>query len=118
MLLFCFSILILLNSFVHVSALFASGNVINKEKTPHVSILGDPGLKFKPYGPRIMLEGWNFCNRAGPAFEGDPILPSPRYADCIVDNNHHNGNMNNNSHNCTFGPYQDNCVSLKLNNLT
>ena len=43
----------------------------------HASILGDPGLQFKPDGPRIMIEGWNFCNRAGPSFAGDPILPSP-----------------------------------------
>ena len=88
---------------------------INNDDT-HMSILGDPGLKFKPYGPRIMLEGWNFCNRAGPSFAGDPVLPSPRYADCIVNNN--DNIYNNNSNNCTFGPLKDNCVSIQLNNLT
>jgi hypothetical protein len=29
----------------------------------YVSILGDP-LMASPY-PRVMLEGWNFCNMAG-----------------------------------------------------
>ena len=71
----------------------------------YVSILGDPQLRFKPHGPRIMMEAWNFCNRAGPAFPGDPSLPSPRYADCVDPT----------STNCSFGPNGDNCISPQLN---
>ena len=55
-----------------------------------------------------MLEAWNFCNRAGPPFTGDPSLPSPRYADCV-------GNRFD-TINCTFGPNEDNCISMELNN--
>lgn len=28
--------------------------------------------------PTVAVEGWNFCNRAGP-----DAKPSPRYADCL-----------------------------------
>lgn len=41
----------------------------------HRPLLGDPGMTFPL--PRVEVEGWNFCNRAGPHAD-----PSPRYADC------------------------------------
>ena len=41
-----------------------------------VSVLGDPGMR--SLKPRFLLEGWNFCNRAGRACQ-----ISPRWADCI-----------------------------------
>ena len=50
------------------------------------------------------------CNRAGPAFPGDPPLPSPRYADCQSAGAARNAS-------CTGGPNADNCVSPQLNAL-
>ena len=43
--------------------------------TTMVSVCGDPGMKLPP---KILLEGWNFCNRAGRA-----CSVAPRWADCI-----------------------------------
>jgi hypothetical protein len=40
-----------------------------------VSVCGDPGMKLPP---KILLEGWNFCNRAGRSCN-----VAPRWADCI-----------------------------------
>lgn len=40
-----------------------------------VSICGDPGMLLPP---KILLEGWNFCNRCGRA-----CTESPRWADCV-----------------------------------
>eukprot|EP01084_Bolivina_argentea_P155356 270733_1 len=76
------------------------------ESTEWISILGDPQLRFAPNGPRIMIEAWNFCNRAGPSFPGDPPLPSPRYADCV----------NTKANNCTYGSNNNNCITPQLNN--
>ena len=39
-----------------------------------VSVCGDPGMKLPP---KVLLEGWNFCNRAGRA-----CSVAPRWADC------------------------------------
>ena len=46
------------------------------------SILGDSGMKSESL--RVALEGWNFCNRAGPveSWSGGVVPPSLRYADC------------------------------------
>eukprot|EP01060_Flectonema_neradi_P027874 TRINITY_DN37517_c0_g1_i1.p1 TRINITY_DN37517_c0_g1~~TRINITY_DN37517_c0_g1_i1.p1 ORF type:complete len:428 (+),score=51.57 TRINITY_DN37517_c0_g1_i1:39-1322(+) len=44
-----------------------------------VSILADPSMTEK--GARVMVEGWNFCNYAGP-WMGQK--PAPRWADCMV----------------------------------
>ena len=41
---------------------------------PMVSVCGDPGMALPP---KILLEGWNFCNRAGRACD-----TAPRWADC------------------------------------
>lgn len=41
-----------------------------------VSVCGDPGMR--QVGPRVLLEGWNFCNRCGRA-----CTVAPRWADCI-----------------------------------
>lgn len=40
-----------------------------------VSVCGDPGMLLPP---KILLEGWNFCNRCGRA-----CSVSPRWADCV-----------------------------------
>eukprot|EP01084_Bolivina_argentea_P155357 270734_1 len=87
-----------------VAILLISGNISQTDE--YVSILGDPGLTFAPNGPRVMIEAWNYCSNAGPHFVGDPPLPSPRYADCV----------GLSSNNCTFGPYNNNCVPESLNN--
>ena len=44
-----------------------------------VSVSGDPGMRSAQ--PRLLLEGWNFCNRCGRSCE---ILP--RWADCVAAN--------------------------------
>ena len=41
-----------------------------------VSVCGDPGMLLPP---KILLEGWNFCNRAGRA-----CSEAPRWADCVA----------------------------------
>ena len=41
-----------------------------------VSIVGDPGMASPQ--PRVLLEGWNFCNRCGRACD-----VAPRWADCV-----------------------------------
>lgn len=40
-----------------------------------VSVCGDPAMKLPP---KILLEGWNFCNRNGRACD-----VAPRWADCV-----------------------------------
>ena len=45
---------------------------------PMVSVCGDPGMTLPP---KILLEGWNFCNRAGRA-----CSVAPRWADCVAPN--------------------------------
>ena len=40
-----------------------------------VSVCGDPGMLLPP---KILLEGWNFCNRCGRA-----CSEGPRWADCV-----------------------------------
>ena len=45
---------------------------------PFVTVCGDPGMTLPP---KILLEGWNFCNRAGRA-----CSTSPRWADCVAPN--------------------------------
>ena len=40
-----------------------------------VSICGDPGMTLPP---KVLLEGWNFCNRCGRA-----CSEAPRWADCV-----------------------------------
>lgn len=40
-----------------------------------VSVCGDPGMLLPP---KVLLEGWNFCNRCGRA-----CTVAPRWADCV-----------------------------------
>jgi len=42
---------------------------------PFVSVCGDPGMRAPP---KVLLEGWNFCNRAGRS-----CSVAPRWADCV-----------------------------------
>lgn len=44
-----------------------------------VSVCGDPGMVAPE--PRLLLEGWNFCNRCGRACD-----VAPRWADCVAAN--------------------------------
>jgi hypothetical protein len=54
----------------------ASDSLIAQSSAPTmVSVCGDPGLKLPP---KILLEGWNFCNRCGRA-----CTEAPRWADCV-----------------------------------
>lgn len=45
---------------------------------PMVSVCGDPGMTLPP---KILLNSWNFCNRAGRA-----CSIAPRWADCVAPN--------------------------------
>lgn len=50
-----------------------------------VSALPDPRMQAP--NPAVLIEGWNFCNRAGSgAVPGLNLQPSPRYADCVAAN--------------------------------
>ncbi len=53
------------------------------------SVLGDLGMKSRVLGDsgmksqkvRVVMEGWNFCNRVGEE-DSPPQSPSPRWVDC------------------------------------
>ncbi|KAL3688293.1 hypothetical protein R1sor_014602 [Riccia sorocarpa] len=49
----------------------------NYESVEHGTALGDPGMRSDRM--RVAVEGWNFCNRAGPQTDNEV---SPRWADC------------------------------------
>ena len=58
-----------------LAALFALRPPAAAAAPTMVSVCGDPGMLLPP---KVLLEGWNFCNRAGRA-----CSESPRWADCV-----------------------------------
>ena len=63
--------------FVVLMAVFVPmAAVLGNQDPTFVSVCGDPAMS-QPE-PRVLLEGWNFCNRCGRA-----CTVAPRWADCV-----------------------------------
>lgn len=63
--------------FVVLMAFFVPMAAVSGDQDPtFVSVCGDPAMS-QPE-PRVLLEGWNFCNRCGRA-----CTVAPRWADCV-----------------------------------